>query len=29
MYFSHVRTHNTYMFGVGLTLDLEEDPNKE
>jgi hypothetical protein len=28
MYFSHVRTQKTYMFGLGSTLDLNEDPIK-
>jgi|688.fasta_scaffold2447718_1 hypothetical protein len=28
MYFSHVKTDKTRMFGVGLILDLDEDPIK-
>lgn len=29
MYFSHAKTKETLMYGVGLTVDINEDPKKK
>jgi hypothetical protein len=29
MYFSHAKTSNTLMYGVGLIVDIDEDPTKK
>jgi hypothetical protein len=29
MYFSHVKNSKTTIFGIGLTLDIPEDPVKK